>query len=113
MVGSREELLAINPDYDTLGTLETGVIAPGAPGDETQFELRAFMPSQRAEDPVTGSLNAAAAMWLFGEGLAPDRYLAAQGTALGREGRILVERSGGAIWVGGATATVVSGTVAL
>ena len=56
MLGSREALLAITPNYDAMGDLEIGVVAPGLPGDETQFEVRAFMPSLRAEDPVTGSL---------------------------------------------------------
>ena len=111
MLESREELLSITPDYDALGTLELGVVAPGKPGDETQFELRAFMPSLRAEDPVTGSLNASVAQWLIGAGVAPSHYIAAQGTAMGRTGRIHISSEGGAIWVGGATHTVVRGEV--
>jgi len=57
------------------------------------------------EDPVTGSLNASLAQWLIGSGQAPDRYVAAQGTRLGRAGRVSIEREisaeGAVIWVGG------------
>ena len=65
------------------------------------------------EDPVTGSLNAGLAQWLIGAGLAPDRYVAAQGAALGRAGRVFVAREGVDIWIGGAVCAVVSGTVTL
>ena len=44
----------------------------------------------------------------------PARYLAAQGTCLGRAGRVSIERDdGGQVWVGGASVTCISGTVAL
>src|SRR5574337_7023 len=63
------------------------------------------------EHPVTGSLNAGLALWLIGEGLAPARYVAAQGAALGRAGRVHVEQVGGQTWVGGDVAEVIRGTV--
>ncbi|NBT96171.1 MAG: PhzF family phenazine biosynthesis protein, partial [Chloroflexi bacterium] len=64
------------------------------------------------EDPVTGSLNAAVAQWLIGGGHAPDRYVASQGAALGRAGRVHIERDpNGEIWVGGDTVTCIEGTV--
>lgn len=62
---------------------------------------------------MTGSLNAALAQWLIGAGLAPARYIASQGTALGRAGRVHVQQDGADIWVGGHTATCISGTVRL
>jgi predicted PhzF superfamily epimerase YddE/YHI9 len=65
------------------------------------------------EDPVTGSLNAGLAQWLIGTGLAPPRYVAAQGAALGRAGRIHVEQAGDTVWIGGDVAGCVEGTVAL
>jgi len=43
--------------------------------------------------------------------LAPDRYVAAQGTALGRAGRVYLERQGEDIWVGGDVAECVTGQV--
>jgi predicted PhzF superfamily epimerase YddE/YHI9 len=62
---------------------------------------------------VTGSLNAGLAQWLIGEGLAPERYVAAQGAALGRAGRVHVQRDGADVWIGGDVTPVISGTVAL
>jgi predicted PhzF superfamily epimerase YddE/YHI9 len=67
-----------------------------------------------AEDPVTGSLNAALAQWLIGAGLAPRRYIVSQGTALGRAGRVHVEQdAGGETWIGGASVTCIDGEVRL
>jgi predicted PhzF superfamily epimerase YddE/YHI9 len=64
------------------------------------------------EDPVTGSLNAALAQWLIGAGLAPERYVAAQGTALARRGRVFVEQDDdGVIWIGGQSVTCIDGQV--
>ena len=50
---------------------------------------------------------------LIGEGLAPSTYVAAQGAALGRAGRVHVQRVGADVWIGGDVVSVVSGTVAL
>jgi predicted PhzF superfamily epimerase YddE/YHI9 len=82
---------------------------------DTQFEVRAFFPGNNGlcEDPVTGSLNAAIAQWLIGAGLAPSHYVAAQGTALARAGRVHVESEGDVIWIGGASVTCIDGTVLL
>ena len=113
MLESREALLAIKPDYQAMSGLEIGAVAPGAPGDETQFEVRAFMGSLRAEDPVTGSLNASVAQWLIGAGIAPPEYIAAQGTAMNRAGRIHVSSEGDTLWIGGKTITWVKGQVTL
>ena len=86
-----------------VGDLKLGVIGAHAAGSEVQFEVRAFIPAMRvAEDPVTGSLNAGLAQWLIGAGLAPPRYVAAQGAALGRAGRVFVEHDGADVWIGGA-----------
>jgi predicted PhzF superfamily epimerase YddE/YHI9 len=63
--------------------------------------------------PVTGSLNAGVAQWLIGSGLAPAQYVAAQGAALGRAGRVHVQQLGEDIWIGGDVADVVRGTVTL
>ncbi len=117
MLGSRAELLALKPDPRPLAGLDLGVVAPWDPasdGAEAQFEVRAFILGDTvSEDPVTGSLNAGLAQWLIGAGLAPERYVASQGTALGRLGRVHVEKDGAEIWIGGAVTSVVTGTVAL
>jgi len=44
------------------------------------------------EDPVTGSFNASLAQWLIADGIAPARYVAAQGTCIGRAGRVFIEQ---------------------
>ena len=87
----------------------------GTHGDAPAFEIRAFFPgnSGLTEDPVTGSLNAAVAEWLIGAGLAPPRYVAAQGTVMGRAGRVHIEQDAAGIWVGGDSVTCVDGTVLL
>ncbi|HMD94489.1 MAG TPA: PhzF family phenazine biosynthesis protein, partial [Trebonia sp.] len=59
-------------------------------------------PGATAEDPVTGSLNASLAQWLVRTGRATLPYVASQGTALGRRGRVHVTGDDdGAIWGGG------------
>jgi predicted PhzF superfamily epimerase YddE/YHI9 len=66
------------------------------------------------EDPVTGSLNAAIAQWLIESGLAPERYVAAQGTAISRQGRVFVERDNeGTVWIGGHSVTCIDGQVSI
>ncbi len=62
---------------------------------------------------MTGSLNAGLAQWLIGAGHAPDAYVAAQGAALGRAGRVHVQREGDVIWIGGHVTPLVQGQVAL
>jgi PhzF family phenazine biosynthesis protein len=84
------------------------------PGSPEAIEVRAFFPKDGAtvEDPVTGSLNASLAHWLLDTGRLHAPYVARQGTALGRHGRVHVSRDdAGAIWVAGATTTVVTGQV--
>ncbi|MES2956472.1 MAG: PhzF family phenazine biosynthesis protein [Pseudomonadota bacterium] len=82
------------------------------------FEVRAFAaPMGINEDPVTGSLNASLAQWLMAEGHAPDNYTVAQGTCLGRAGRVHLARESAAgttqLWVGGESVTCIDGSVTL
>ena len=109
-----DRVLAIDPDPALLAGLDVGVVGPHSPGG-ADVEVRAFFPgnSGLTEDPVTGSLNAALAQWLIGSGRLPHRYTAAQGTVLGRAGRVYLSADDDGIWVGGASVTVVSGEVAL
>lgn len=114
MLRSAAQVLACRPDAALLGDLRLGVVGQHEPGSEALFEVRAFVPSLGVgEDPVTGSLNASLGQWLIGAGLAPPAYQAAQGTVLGRAGRVFVEQSGDTVWVGGDVAGCVEGTVAL
>ena len=117
MLGQRDQVLALQPDFSQLHGLAIGVIAPCDPArDEvdSHFEVRAFIAGDGVqEDPATGSLNAGVAQWLLAEGLAPARYVVSQGTVIGRAGRIHVERQGDEIWVGGAVAACIEGRVQL
>jgi PhzF family phenazine biosynthesis protein len=104
-------VLALEPDPGVFGDLDIGVVGPHPEGSECAVEVRAFCPGLGVvEDPVTGSLNASLAQWLAGDRL-PSSYVAAQGTVLGRAGRVHVERDGDTVWVGGNTTTVIKGTV--
>jgi PhzF family phenazine biosynthesis protein len=103
-------VLALQPDFVAMRGLDVGVVGSHPAGGECQFEVRAFVPELGVpEDPVTGSLNAGIAQWLIGAGLAPARYVAAQGTAIGRAGRVHVEQRGADIWIGGDVTPVIAG----
>lgn len=112
LLASADEVLALRPAPTDL---ELGVAGPYPPGSEFAFEVRAFAAGAGVyEDPVTGSLNASLAQWLLATGRAQAPYLARQGTALGRNGRVHVSADAdGTVWVGGATVTCISGSVQL
>ena len=112
LLASAEEVLALRPRGVDL---DVGVVGPYAAGAPEAFELRAFFQvgDTVVEDPVTGSLNAGVAQWLLASGRATAPYVAAQGTVIGRRGRVHVSQDEDGVWVGGATVTVVSGQVAL
>lgn len=113
-LASAEEVLALTPDVGSL-PVDVGVVGPWPAGSECAVEVRAFVPHAAgvAEDPVTGSLNASLAQWLAGSVL-PASYTAAQGTVIGRRGRVHVTTADdGTIWVGGDTLTTIQGTVTL
>jgi PhzF family phenazine biosynthesis protein len=115
MLGSAEQVLALKPDPEILKGLDSGVVAPLSKGD-AQFEVRAFFPGNNglAEDPVTGSLNAAIGQWLIEAGLAPNSYVASQGACLARAGRVYVNRDAqNQVWVGGESVTCIEGSVQL
>jgi PhzF family phenazine biosynthesis protein len=96
--------------------LDIGVVGFHPPGSPAAIEVRAFFPNagMTVEDPVTGSLNASLAGWLIDTGRIAAPYVASQGTALGRKGRVRVTRdAAGTIWVGGHSVTCITGTVEL
>ena len=112
LLKDRETVLGLTPDFAAMGDLEIGVVAP-SPGGAADFEVRGFANDVGGEDPVTGSLNAGLARWLITAGLASARYVAAQGTALGREGRVFVDHDGQDFWIGGESVEVICGSLAL
>ena len=107
-------VLDCRPDLIAMGEFEVGVVGAYGPGEsDADVEVRAFVPSMGVgEDPVTGSLNAGIGQWLAGTRL-PASYVASQGTALGRRGRVHVSLAqDGSLWVGGETRTVLVGEAA-
>jgi PhzF family phenazine biosynthesis protein len=107
-------VLALQPDFVAMQGLKLGVVGAHPAGHDCQFEVRAFVPDLGIpEDPVTGSLNAGLALWLQGAGLAGERYVAAQGAALGRAGRVHVLRDDDATWIGGDVTPLIHGQVRL
>ncbi|WP_045875471.1 PhzF family phenazine biosynthesis protein [Pseudofrankia sp. DC12] len=111
-LASARQVLALAPDFAAIEQ-DTGVVGPYPEGGECAVEVRAFCAPHLGitEDPVTGSLNASLGQWLAGDVL-PTSYVASQGTALGRRGRVHVEKAeDGTIWVGGDAHTTIAGTV--
>jgi PhzF family phenazine biosynthesis protein len=113
MLRSAHQVHSLKPDWASLDPLKLGVVGPHDPGHDAAFEVRAFIGGGGYEDPVTGSLNASLAQWLFGTGLAKSSYVAAQGTALQRAGRVYLRKDGEEIWVGGDVVDVIRGEVNL
>ena len=113
MLASAAEVLAIEPERHHRRHIDIGVVGPHAPGGEAAFEIRALFTNPEGvlvEDPVTGSLNASVGQFLFASGRARGAYVAAQGTRLGRTGRVHVEQdAAGQVWVGGAVRTLFAG----
>jgi PhzF family phenazine biosynthesis protein len=111
LLSSAAEVRALEPGFVDL---DLGVVGPYPSGSEAAFEVRAFFPLNGAtvEDPVTGSLNASLAGWLIRSGRATPPYMASQGTALGRAGRVhATQGADGTIWIGGGTVTCITGEV--
>jgi PhzF family phenazine biosynthesis protein len=81
--------------------------------DAGEIEVRAFYPVRgvMVEDPVCGSLNAGLARWLPTIDAVRFPYVARQGAALGRDGRLAISRDEREIWVAGTTRTLVDGTL--
>jgi PhzF family phenazine biosynthesis protein len=106
---NREARAFIHPD----GARDAG--ASTADDDTPSVEVRFFAPDIGVlEDPVTGSFNASLAQWLIADGIAPARYVAAQGTCIGRAGRVFIEQDAqGQVWVGGDSVTCIEGKVTL
>jgi len=104
---------AVKPLGSWPAHFDVGLVGLAEPGAETAYEVRGIFTNHMGtliEDPVTGSLNAGVAQWLIGSGRVTAPYVAAQGSCVGRAGRIHVHGADGEIWIGGATHTLFSGT---
>lgn len=123
-LGDESTVRALHPDMQAIAKLTAqlgavGVCVFGRSGDPTfAMAVRAFCPADGIpEDPVTGSANAAIAAYLNTTGgLAEfgNRYRASQGREVDRDGIVEVTvDEDGEVWVGGACALVVNGSVNL
>ena len=113
LLDSAQRVRAVRPDWAALGDLKLGLVGAHPAGHHAQFELRALIGDGAYEDPVTGSLNASVAQWLIAERIAPPRYVATQGAALQRAGRVHIDSDADGVWVGGDVAECVHGEVEL
>lgn len=110
-LASAQQVLDLEPDFSQIPDTKLGVLGPHPDDSAHEYEIRAFVPGTAiGEDPVTGSLNASVAQWLIKSGLAPEKYTATQGTALGRAGVISISHEDDEVWVGGPTTVCFKGT---
>ncbi len=112
---SAETVLAVDagkvrwPEFKSIG-----LIGPHPAGSECDYEVRMLAPSSgMKEDPITGSLNAALARWLADQGRLDTSLTMAQGTQIGRVGRVHIRPADNAILIGGQTNLLIKGTVTL
>jgi len=110
----------LRPDLEamtraTLLTGATGVaVFARCTGRSYALVVRAFVPGDGIpEDPVTGSANAAIAAWMHANNVLPaPRFMSSQGREVGRDGIVEVAvDSGGDVWIGGQTQTVIEGVL--
>lgn len=104
--------MALSAGYSAL---DISVAGPHPADASGTFEVAGSSPRDGAavDGPVTG-FNASLGWWLLATGRASAPYVARQGTALGRIGRVHVTQNAeGAVCVGGGTVTCVAGTVEL
>ncbi len=122
LIADTESVAQLRPDFARLkatghkvGVAAIRLGARAHEDDNTDLLVRGFAPHMGVnEDPVTGSLNASLAQWLIADDHMPASYVAAQGAALGRDGRVRIRTdASGQIWVGGRAVTCIEGLVRL
>ncbi|MGE0313820.1 MAG: PhzF family phenazine biosynthesis protein [Lautropia sp.] len=114
-LASAEAVLAVDSARVRYPAFESiGLIGAHPTGADCAFEVRMLAPSSgMSEDPITGSLNAALAQWMRSEGRLDRPLRIAQGTVIGRQGRVHVRPAAQHIWIGGQTHVLIEGTVLL
>jgi len=114
LLDSAQSVLSVKPEPTLLAPLKVGIIGPYEGNDGPAFEVRAFSAAGKfVEDPVTGSLNAGLAVWMTTSGKAPDSYVVSQGTLLGRQGRLHVQKTETDVWIGGDCHLTIEGQIHL
>ena len=113
-LGSAADVLAADSSKVRWPTFKAiGLLGPHASDHECDYEVRMLAPSSgMSEDPITGSLNGAIAMWLQQSGRLKNPYLVAQGTSIGRSGRVFVKPfNQGHPWIGGHVHIIIEGHI--
>ena len=113
-----EDVLAVDAArVRDLGSAAIGLIGAHPEGSDCQYEIRMLSATaSHNEDPVTGSLIAAVAMWFADKGRLRSPVTVGQGTKLGRLGRAHIlpdPNRQGRILIGGHTRFISDGTVEL
>lgn len=94
-----------------------GLIGAYPEKSECAYEVRMLAPSSgMSEDPITGSLNSALAHWFESRNKLPESMVVAQGTKIGRVGRVYVTHdmnNNKRVLIGGHSHVLVEGTVNL
>ena len=94
-----------------------GLIGAHPDKSECAYEVRMLAPSSgMSEDPITGSLNSALAHWFQSRNQLPDAMIIAQGTTIGRQGRVFVtqdSQENNDVLIGGHSHILIAGTVSL
>lgn len=119
LLRSAERVLDVDVPAATIPGFDVGLIGFHDDGSDPSatdpaIEVRALFADGTGsirEDPVTGSLNAAAAQWLLASGRIEAPYRARQGTAMGRAGAVDIDLIDGTVWVSGATTVAVEGLI--
>lgn len=123
-LNSNNEVRQLQPDLAHMascdrawGTVGVTVFGLSPNGTTPALEVRSFVPSQGIpEDPVCGSGNGCVAAFvreLALPNLHPDGYIAQQGMAIGRDGRIRISYNASSILVAGQASTVIHGHLML
>jgi PhzF family phenazine biosynthesis protein len=116
-----DDLYSLSVDGSLLTNLSHRLGAVGinvyALDDENQVHVRSFAPAVGVtEDPVCGSGNAAVAAHIRASKLdevVGREYVARQGAALGRDGRVHVRLNGIDVYIGGSCVTAIDGQITM
>jgi PhzF family phenazine biosynthesis protein len=115
-LANAEAILALDsskvrwPEFKAIGVIGKQNDIPGI-----DYEVRMLAPSSgMSEDPITGSLNSAIAHWLQSQGRLSNDLVIAQGTNIGRKGRVYIRpQSDGSVQIGGHTHVLIEGRLEL
>jgi PhzF family phenazine biosynthesis protein len=114
LLESAEAVLDVALPTAPMPGFDVGLVGLHPPGGECAIEVRGLFADATGavrEDPVTGSLNASVAQWLIDAGRLTAPYVARQGTAIARSGRVHIEADDHDVWVGGDCTVAISGTI--